>query len=289
MRSDLAPLTQTPLPDSFDRTARWLRSVPPRPSRTPPVAALVLLLSVVGACSWPVEVEHRAGHVIEVRSTSPASLHHPVVQALDRLVPAERRHLVELEPTGPGGGAVVRYAVLGDAPGVAEAWRRAALEVTGARSARVLPLDVPARERLGLVAARRLLGVSASPEVSDAQMQRALDRAFTGREALAPQVGRAPDGSRVLHVAGRVQLRLQPGMRVAPLPGLDGALVITTDARPDLDALQVDGRAARSLSTDSSSLALDDLPPPIRDAVRELIGADSLAHVRTIRLYPDSL
>ena len=224
MPTDFDALRKTPLPDSFDRTADWLRSAPPPPSRTRPLALGVALAVVVGACAVPVASDAVVGWAVEVVAADGLE----VVRALDAAVPAEDRLSADVAPAGDLEAVV--YVVLED--GAAER-ARARAEAEGF-DVRVRPLGLEVRQPLGLAAAR-WLGVSGSPRVSDADLQLALDRAFAGH-ALAPRVERGPDGRRALALGSAFRIRgLDPETRVARR----GSTVSITGG--DLSGLEVGG------------------------------------------------
>ena len=205
MPADFAPLRDAPLPDSFDRTAAWLRSAPPpRPPPGKPLALAAALALAVGACAWPVEADAVVGYVVEATTGAPRDL----VRALDRAVAADARVSAEIEPRGAA--AAVRYVVLdaGAADQAAQAATAAGVE------ARVSPLGAGVRQPFGLAAAR-WVGVTASPRLDDAELQAALDRAFAEHPALAPRVGRDGRGRRVVGVARGLRLVLPPGARIS--------------------------------------------------------------------------
>lgn len=203
MPSDLDPIRTAPLPDSFERTADWLRHAPPpRSGPARPLLLAVALMALVGACAIPVSTDATVGYVVEATTSDPTAL----VEALDDAVAAPDRVSVDVEPSADG--AVVRYVVV-DAQASEQA--RQAVEREGAQ-ARVTPLDAPVRQSVAATAAR-WLGVSASPRVSDADLQAALDRAFAGRRA--PIVRRNADGQRALDLDEHFRLdRLDPETRV---------------------------------------------------------------------------
>ncbi len=209
MRTDFDPLRDAPLPDSFDRTAAWLRATPPpRASPARPLLFAVALAALVGACALPVETEAVVGWAVEATAADGRAL----VRALDDAVDGVDRLSAEIAPTAaPGDGVeVVRYVVAtADAAGRAEdAARRA-----DARTVRTAPVDVAVRQPLGLAAAR-WLGVQATPRVSDADLQAALDRAFAGQR-FSPRVERGPDGQRALVLPGSRLDGLDPDTRIA--------------------------------------------------------------------------
>jgi len=280
MPTDFDALRAAPLPDSFDRTADWLRSVPPpTPSPVRPLLLTIALAAVLGACAWPVTSGAVLGWVVEARTTDASAL----IAALDEAIAAEDRLTAEIEPAD--GAAAVRYVVLD-----ADAARRAqAVAETRADEVRLTTLDADVREPLALAAAR-WVGVSAGPRLSDDALQDALDRAFAGHPRLAPRVGRDPDGRRVLALGDHVRLVLHPETRVArsgdavslrggdlsgftiggvPVARLLGS-ALADGAR--LDSLTGAAAAARVLSLDEAAAQLDSLGVS-RDALRGLLGS----------------
>ena len=204
MTSEFDPIRQTPLPDSFERTADWLRAAPPpRPSPARPLALAVALALAVGACSWPVASEAVVGYVIEATTAEPRAL----VRALDAAVAADARVSAEVEPRGET--SAVRYVVL-DAEAAQQAVGAARAEGVAAR---VSPLDADVRQPLGLAAAR-WVGITATPRLDDADLQAALDRAFADHPTLAPRVGRDDRGRRVVEIGEAFRLVLPPGSQI---------------------------------------------------------------------------
>ena len=204
MTSEFDPIRQAPLPDSFERTAAWLRAAPPpRPSPARPLGLAVALALAVGACSWPVASEAVVGYVIEATTAEPRAL----VRALDAAVAADARVSAEVEPRGET--SAVRYVVL-DAEAAQQAVGAARAEGVAAR---VSPLDADVRQPLGLAAAR-WVGITATPRLDDADLQAALDRAFADHPTLAPRVGRDDRGRRVVEIGEAFRLVLPPGSQI---------------------------------------------------------------------------
>ena len=280
MRTDFDPLREAPLPDSFVRTADWLRAAPPpRPLEARPLLLALALTVAVGACAWPVEREAVLGWVVEARTTDA----HGLLRALDAAVPAEGRLSAEVEPTG-GGVSAVRYVVFdGDAASRARAVAEGAARGAAA-SVRVSTLDAPVRQPLGAVAAR-WLGVSANPRLSDAELQEALDRAFADHPSLAPRVGRADDGRRVVELDENVRLVLHPENRLGRVG--DRAFMIsggdlsgfTVGGVPVLQLLGLDG-----VRRPGDSLAAG---PSVR--ARTLSDAEAAALADSLGISPGAL
>ena len=245
MRTEFDPLRTAPLPDSFDRTADWLRAAPPpRPSPTRLALVVAALVVLVGACSVPVETEAVVGYAVEAVTDDAGALLH----ALDAAVPAGQRVSAEVGPV-EGGAEVVRYLVLdADAADAAEAAARGR-----GGSVRVTPVGAAVRQPLGLAAAR-WLGVTANPRLSDADLQAALDRAFAGHPTAAPRLERAADGRRALALGEHVRVDgLDPGTRVARA----GSTIVLSGG--DLRGFSVGdvpiGRVAGVAALDSSAFA----------------------------------
>ena len=213
MRSELDPLRAAPLPDSFGRTAAWLRETPPPRRRRPHAAPLVVLLLVVAACSWPVRTPVASGSVIEVLSTDSLRADHPAVRALTQLVPDAHRQLVELEARGAdeGGGSVMRYTVLDADAATAARWRDSVEALPGTRATRVLTVGMTERRPLGLRTLTRVLRVSPEVRLSDRELRAELGRAFETVAALRMH----PDHASEVPIAVRIADRAA-GQRAAP-------------------------------------------------------------------------
>lgn len=278
MPSDLDVLRTAPLPDSFERTADWLRQAPPpRSGPARPILLAVALMAVVGACAVPVSTEAVVGYVVEATTDDPNGL----VDALDAAVRATDRVSVDVESSGDS--AAVRYVVL-DVQ-ASERARRVA-ERQGS-SVRVTPLDAPVRQSAAAAAAR-WLGVSASPRVSDADLQAALDRAFAGRRA--PIVRRDAQGRRAIDLNEHFRIdRLDPETRISrkgdataisggdlsglvvgdvPLGKLLGVILNDQQRAALVDSLRANG-SIRTLSLDSTQ-GLDSLR--LRQSLDALFG-----------------
>ena len=268
MRTDFDPLRDAELPDSFDRTAAWLRAAPPRPSRARPVA-LLALVALAGAWSWPVRTTVAAGAVVEVLSADSVGAAHPALATLDDLVPVDFQHFAEAE------GRTLRYAVLGASPAAVDGWRAAVAALPSTQAARVLPIALARRRPLGLVATRRMLGISPTPLLSDAELQAELNRVFADAQALALTVERAPDGRRRIRVAAQLSLDLAPGTRIAPLPGAtDSAAGLTLSTR-DHEAVRIGGRPLddiRRAGVFVTDAALDTMPPALAEQLRQALA-----------------
>ena len=279
MPTDFDALRQAPLPDSFDRTADWLRHAPQKPGPARPLLLVAVLAAVVGACAVPVSSGAVVGWAVE--GAAPDG--HALVRVLDGAVLAEDRLSADVLEGEPHGLEAVVYVVL-----EAEASERARVAAEGAGfKVRVRPLDLEVRQPLG-VAAARWLGVSGSPRVSDADLQLALDRAFAGHD-LAPRVERTADGRRalVLNRAFRID-GLDPETRIArrgstiSIRGgdLSGVTIggVPTDelsrlTPSDLRALDAEIRALEG----DPFARLDSLgpPPPDLDAYMDSLEAGS--------------
>ncbi|MEM8558426.1 MAG: hypothetical protein AAGG50_11445 [Bacteroidota bacterium] len=274
MRSEFDPLRSTPLPDSFERTAAWLRETPPPRTRRVPVATLVAVALVIGAWSWPVRTTVAEGSVIEILSADRIGAGHPTLVALDRLVPDEHQHFVEVARVGDQGseGTVLRYTVLGADGEAAERWRDAVTALPGTEAARVLKLDVRKRRSFGVVTVRRALGARSAPHLSDAALQAELDRLFSDIIPITFTVRRSADGQRVLDVEG------QQG--AVTLRSRAFTLRRDTVASDSLasDSLTSDGRSERaavSLSDRQAvKIAIDSLPPEVLRALRDRLDAN---------------
>ncbi|MEM6287713.1 MAG: hypothetical protein AAF845_11195 [Bacteroidota bacterium] len=288
MRSEFDPLHTAPLPDSFERTAAWLRQAPPpRPHRAPSVA-LAALLVFVGACSWPVSTTIAAGAVIELLSTDRIGVGHPTLATLDRLVPDEHQHMVELASVGEDGadGTIVRYAVLGaDEPSVGR-WRDTMAAQPGIQAVRVVDLDVIRRRPLGVSTVQRVLGVSSTPHLSDAQLQVELDRVLAETLPITIHVRRTASGERALDVGENVTLTLRPGARISQLPSRDSAMRGIAVDGLEPGGVSIAGRTigpegetpdtTRFEDARALEVALDSLSPDIARMIRDRIDANRL-------------
>ncbi len=290
MRSELDPIRTASLPDSFERTAEWLRDAPPPRTRRAPATTLVALLLIIGACSWPVSTTVAAGSVIEILSADRIGVGHPTLVVLDRLVPDEHQHLIELAGVGDEGseGTVLRYAVLGASPTAVNRWRDTMATLPGIEAARVLMLDITERRPLGVFTARRVLGVSSTPHLTDAELQVELDRVFSDATPITIRVQRTVGGQRMLNLGDHVTVTVRPGSRVSRLPNPDssttGILIEGTepgDAAIDGRPIGRPGPMGRSLTFEgatSDEVALDSLPPEVARAMRDQLDA----HLRRI-------
>ena len=232
---------------------------------------------VVAAWSWPVQTTVAAGSVIEVLSEDPIGEGHPTLRTLDQLVPDGHQHLVEFDdaPDQEDGRArVLRYAVLGASSADVTRWRDSVATMPGVQVARVLMIDVTQRRPLGVVTARRILGVSPSPHLTDAELQAELDRVFAGARAI--QVQRTPEGQRRLQVGDHVSLDVQPGARVSPLPTSqenNTGILIRGGA---LEGAEINGLPLDSLLSSPEATALDvsvdSLPPGAARLLRDRLN-----------------
>lgn len=286
MRSEFDPLRSAPLPDSFERTAAWLREAPPPPpTRRAPAISLVALLLIIGACSWPVSTTVAAGSVLELLSTDRIGIGHPTLVTLDRLVPDEHQHLVELAGIGEegSGGTVVRYAVLGADRRTVLRWRDTMTTLPGIEAARVLKLDVTERRPFGVFTVRRVLGVSSTPHLTDAELQVELDRVFSDATPITITVRRAVNGQRMLNLGDHVTVDVRPGTRVSRVPTNDSTTTgILVEGTVPGDA-RIDGRQIGDLrsmegsvsfeGSDSREIALENLPPEMARAMRDRLDA----------------
>ena len=243
MRSELDPLRTAPLPDSFGRTAAWLRAAPPPRPRRPPAASLVALLLVVAACSWPVRTPVASGAVIEVLSTDSLRTDHPTVRALTALVPDARRQLVELETrdADEGGGSVMRYTVFDTDAETAARWRDSVQALPGTRATRVLTVGLSERRPLGLRTLTRVLRVPPGARLSDRALRAELGRAFETVEAIRVHVDRTGAGTRLVRgaerpagegaepAADRLARNAPARVRIARIPGPRGQAVVEID------------------------------------------------------------
>lgn len=290
MRSDFDTLRDAPLPDSFDRTADWLRATPPPRTRRAPAVAFVALLVLIAAWSWPVRTTMAAGSVIEVLSADAIGTDHATLLALDQLVPDEHRHLAEVDDGIEGAGRVLRYAVLGADRADVDRWRDAVAALPSTQATRVLMIDVTQRRPLGMVTAERVLGVSTTPHLTDAELQTELDRVFAQAGTLSIRVRRTPDGGRRLQVGDALSLDVTPDARVVPIPKSEtheGVIVIRGD---NLGQVRIGDESVDDLLSRSGASAfrmvLDSLPPGVAEALRERLEAHD---VSTDALSADSL
>ncbi|GAB5536928.1 MAG: hypothetical protein Rubg2KO_31770 [Rubricoccaceae bacterium] len=292
MRSEFDPLRSAPLPDSFERTAEWLREAPPPPrTRRAPATTLVALLLIIGACSWPVSTTVAAGSVIEILSADRIGVGHPTLVALDRLIPDEHQHLVEVAGVGEEGseGTVLRYAVLGADDKTVERWKDSVAALPGTEAARVIKLDVRGRRPFGVVTVQRVFGVSSTPHLSDAELQMELDRVFSDATPITITVRRV-DGQRMLNLGDHVTVKVRPGTRVSRVPTPDssttGILIEGTepnDATIDGRPIGRPERGSVSFSGKRSvEMALDSLPPEVAREIRDRLNAN-LLHVDSLR------
>ena len=261
MRSELDPLRAAPLPDSFGRTAAWLRETPPpRPRRAPAVSLVALL--VIAACSWPVRTPVASGSVIEVLSTDSLRADHPTVRALDEMVPDGHRQLVELETrdADEGGGSVLRYTVFDADAETVGRWRDSVEALPGTQATRVLTVGMSERRPLGLRTVARVLRVAPGSRLSDRELRSELNSALREVAPLRIRVERTANGSRLVRVEGPPPARsgdavpaTAPRARIAKRPG-GGAFVIVERSR-DADTLTapqvftLGGKRVDSLST----------------------------------------
>jgi len=294
MRSEFDPIRSAPLPDSFERTAEWLREAPPPRTQRAPATTLVALLLIIGACSWPVSTTVAAGSVIEILSADRIGVGHPTLVALDHLVPDEHQHLVELAGVGDEGseGTVLRYAVLGADRASVQRWRDTMAVLPGIEAARVLTLDVRERRPFGVFTVRRVLGVSSTPHLTDAEFQLELDRVFSDATPITIRVRRMDDGQRVLNLGDNVTVKVRPGSRISRLPSPDssttGILIEGTepgDASIDGRTLGRSGPRRGSVSFEGRrtvEMALDSLPPDVAREIRDRLNAN-LIHVDSLR------
>ncbi len=303
MRSELDPLRTSALPNSFDRTSDWLRAAPPRRPRRLPAAVLLTLLLVAAAWSWPVEVTEQTATVVEALSSERVEAGHPTLQLIDRIVGDERAHLVELEALGEKwmGGTVVRYAFAGDSPVRVSVWRDSLASVEGVRRVRIVPVETRGRSRLGVEAARRMLGVRVTSRTTDRELQAELDRLFARSPLAASPSAPVGDTLRIVRLGERLTIRIPDGATVYPVPvgkGGPKALFVTP---LDSGALQqrriwISPHGARQ----PLGIRLDSLSPQaarvLRDQLDEIMrrrdeAGDSLPRVLRIRAsntHPDS-
>lgn len=286
MRSEFDPLRSAPLPDSFERTAAWLREAPPPRPRRAPATMLVALLLIIGACSWPVNTTVAAGSVLELLSTDRIGVGHPTLVALDRLVPDDHQHLLELAGVGDEGsqGTVVRYAVLGADQRSVVRWRDTMATMPGIEAVRVVKLDVTERRPFGVFTVRRVLGVSSTPHLTDAELQTELDRVFADTLPITIHVQRTLSGQRVLNLGDHVTLKMRPGARISTLPALDASTsgLVVEGIRPgdtDIDKRIIGRRGATDevVSVEgvtSIEVALDSLSPDMARAIRDRLDAN---------------
>lgn len=262
MRSELDPIRTAPLPDSFERTAEWLREAPSPHTRRAPATTLVALLLIIGACSWPVSTTITAGSVLEILSADRIGIGHPMLVTLEQIVPDEHPHLLDLVSVGEegAGGTVVRYAVLGADRASAERWRDTVAAIPSTEAARVLQLDVTQRRPFGVFTVRRVLGTSPMPHLSDAQLRVELDRMFASADHVPIHAQR-----------NRFSVRTRSGTRFERLPSGD-----TTATRVFFKSAEVGpGRPGFPLdqllsgpSAVSFEMMLDSLPPDVARRLR---------------------
>ncbi|MEO0557490.1 MAG: hypothetical protein AAF170_04820 [Bacteroidota bacterium] len=292
MRSEFDPLRSAPLPDSFERTAAWLREAPPPQTRRAPATVLVALLLIIGACSWPVSTTVAAGSVIEILSADRIGVGHPTLVALDRLVPDEYQHHIEVAGIGDEGadGTVLRYAVLGADGESIERWKDSVAALPGTEAARVLEFNVTERRPAGVITVQRVFGVSATPHLSDTELQAELDRVFSDATPIIITVRRADDGQRMLNVGDHVTVKVRPGTRVSRIPTPDSSTTgILIDGTEPGDAT-IDGRtlgrpergSVTFSGTRSMEMALDSLPPELAREIRDRLDAN-LIQVDSLR------
>ena len=263
MRSELAPIRTAPLPDSFERTAEWLREAPPTRPRRAPVTTLVALLLIIGACSWPVSTTVDAGSVIEILSAERIGIGHPTLVTLDRLVPDEHPHLLDLVSVGEegSGGTVVRYAVVGAERTSVARWRDTVAALPGTEAARVLRLDVTQRRPFGVFTVHRVLGTRSTPHLSEAQLRVELDRMFSAASHVPIHAERT-----------RISVRTRSGTRFERLPNRDttATRVFFKDAEhgTGIEGLPLN-RILSGPNAVSFEMRLDSLPPDVARRLRD--------------------
>jgi hypothetical protein len=181
MRPEFDPLRSTPLPDSFERTAAWLRSAPepaPRPPRTRAALLAAFVVVFVAACSWPVAVTVPVASLVEAVSEEEdaGTLAARLFRELGEGASGERHAEIRLE-RAEGGAQVLRFAFSArrDPAAVAQ-WADSVKAHPSIRQVHVVRLDTTVRNPLGLALVRRALGLPPSP--SEAEVASGIERAL---------------------------------------------------------------------------------------------------------------